>query len=56
MERVNIGDYDPIILEVLSIAEFENEREIGEVVEMMLHTIKNIPGNPFKYSLEAFNL
>ena len=27
MERINVGDYDPIILQVLSIAEFENEKE-----------------------------
>ena len=27
MERINVGDYDPIILQVLNIAEFENEKE-----------------------------
>lgn len=32
------------------------QREIAEVVEQMLVEIKNIPGNPFKHSLEAFNL
>lgn len=33
-----------------------SQREVAEVVELMLNEIKNIPGNPFKYSLEAFNL
>lgn len=32
------------------------QREVGVAVELMLDLIKNIPGNPFKYSLKAFNL
>ena len=33
-----------------------SQLEIGDVVEQMLQEIKNIEGNPFKYSLEAFSL
>ena len=32
------------------------QAETLQVVELMLNEIKNIPGNPFKYSLEAFGL
>lgn len=36
--------------------ESPSQYEIGDVVEQMLNEIKQIPGNPFKYSLKAFNL
>lgn len=32
------------------------QAETRQVVELMLQEIKNIPGEPFKYSLAAFNL
>jgi flavin-dependent thymidylate synthase len=32
------------------------QKEIRELAEQMLHCIQNIPGNPFKYTLEAFGL
>lgn len=32
------------------------QKEIRELAQMMLDLVKNIEGNPFKYSLEAFNL
>lgn len=32
------------------------QKEIRELAESMLQCIKNIPGNPFKYTLEAFGL
>jgi hypothetical protein len=33
-----------------------SQREIGDIVEQMLIAIKEIPNNPFKYSLKAFGL
>ena len=30
--------------------------EIQQIAQQMLDLVKAIPGNPFKYSLEAFNL
>jgi len=32
------------------------QQETREVVQMMLDLIKNIEGNPFKHTIEAFNL
>lgn len=32
------------------------QEEIKEVSRQMVHSIRNIPGDPFKYSLEAFGL
>ena len=31
------------------------QKEIREIAQIMLELVKNIEGNPFKYSLEAFN-
>lgn len=33
-----------------------SQLEIGMVVEQMIKEVKNIPGNPFKYSLDAFGI
>ena len=32
------------------------QKEVREVAQEMLQLVKNIPGNPFEYSLKAFNL
>jgi thymidylate synthase ThyX len=32
------------------------QKEIYEVADKMLQLVKEIPGNPFKYTLEAFGL
>jgi len=32
------------------------QKEIREIAQEMLNLVKNIPENPFKYTLEAFNL
>ena len=34
----------------------KSQKEVQKIVEDMLNAVKNIEGNPFKYSLEAFNL
>lgn len=34
----------------------DTQKETREVANQMLECIKNIPGNPFKYTLEAWNL
>ena len=33
-----------------------SQREIARVVEDMVQAVRDIPGNPFKHSLEAFGL
>lgn len=33
-----------------------SQKEIREVAQQMLDLVKNIEGNPFKYTIEAFNL
>lgn len=33
-----------------------SQLEIGMIVEQMVKEVKNIPGNPFKYSLDAFGI
>ena len=32
------------------------QKEIREIAAEMLHLVKNIEGNPFKHTIEAFNL
>ena len=32
------------------------QKEIREIAAYMLELVKNIEGNPFKYTIEAFNL
>jgi thymidylate synthase (FAD) len=32
------------------------QKETGDVVRQMINLVKQIPNNPFKYSLEAFNI
>ncbi len=34
----------------------EAQKEIKEIAELMLSLVKNLDGEPFKYTLEAFNL
>ncbi len=34
----------------------EAQKEIREIAEQMLELVKNIEGNPFQYTIEAFNL
>ena len=32
------------------------QKEIREIAEQMLHQVKNIQNNPFKYTIKAFSL
>lgn len=32
------------------------QREISDILDMMIEEVRNIPGNPFQYSLKAFGL
>ena len=34
----------------------EAQKEIRDIAATMLDLVKNIEGNPFKYTIEAFNL
>jgi thymidylate synthase ThyX len=34
----------------------DSQKEVREIAEQMLELVKNIEGNPFKYTIIAFNL
>ncbi len=56
INTLNKFSFDGIIQFANKRATEHAQKEIAEVAKAMIELVRNIPGNPFQYSLKAFNL